>query len=579
MLRMRNSSTGPKRSRRLELEALEERALLSTLFVVRADLADGKTKFDSLAAAIPGANFGDTIQIEPNSAPGSATIPRPLIIQGDPAFGPATLPLIPSLTVEPGTASTIIQNLDLGSVTLDDGETGTTISHCLVANITEASGNFAGNGGSNTISADVITGQVILGNTSGEVTLGDQVINNNFVNSTGGIAMLFLQGADNVTIQGNTFTATAANDIPISLGDATASILNNVISLGGGPTTFPGIFIEGINGLTRAAVKDNRISSDGGVGISIFRPSTDSVLEVDVEANDLAHNGLGVRVGGDGAGSFDDFGTVNVFSGNDFHGYTASSPAIVTDDQGAKTTDGVFAEGNIFSVNNPSTVVRANAGSIDVTSPLTPNQSFVERLYEDFLQRQASFSDLNAWAGQIAKIGRSGVANDIIHSAEADARLVDQLYLQYLGRPADPGGESFWVKFLQAGHSEEDVLAGLLGSSEFYNRAQQLANLASPDDPDADFVRALYETLLGRAGSQSEISSWVVQLPSLGRAGVINEITHSLEFRTDQVANFYLVFVHRNGSTKEIQGFAQSNLDLISIEAAFAGSSEFFANG
>jgi hypothetical protein len=163
------------------------------------------------------------------------------------------------------------------------------------------------------------------------------------------------------------------------------------------------------------------------------------------------------------------------------------------------------------------------------------------------------------------------------HSAEADDRLVDQLYLQYLGRPADPGGEAFWAGLLQAGHTEEDVIARLLSSNEFFNRAPTLATTAG--DPNADFISALYESLLDRAPSAGDISAWESVLATSGRAGVVNGITHSNEFRSDQVASFYVTFLHRSGSEKEIASWVGSNLDLLSIEVGFCGSQEFFANG
>src|SRR5207244_3409325 len=108
--------------------------------------------------------------------------------------------------------------------------------------------------------------------------------------------------------------------------------------------------------------------------------------------------------------------------------------------------------------------------------------------------------------------------------------LVEELYWQYLGRAADAGGEGGWISALQNGGTEEQVIAGLCGSDEFYNRAGKRADAVTPSTPDATFARALYVSVLGRTGSTAEVSSWVSQVPMLGRAGVVTAFLSSGEY-------------------------------------------------
>src|SRR5262245_18316206 len=96
-------SPAPHRKARLLVEPVEERTLLNNRFVVPIGLpVDNATNFATVQAALamPGLAKGDTIQIQPGSAPGNVTAAAPpvanLTIQGDPA---APLAAIPQFTV------------------------------------------------------------------------------------------------------------------------------------------------------------------------------------------------------------------------------------------------------------------------------------------------------------------------------------------------------------------------------------------------------------------------------------------------------------------------------------------------
>jgi len=65
---------------------------------------------------------------------------------------------------------------------------------------------------------------------------------------------------------------------------------------------------------------------------------------------------------------------------------------------------------------------------------------------------------------------RSDVARGLLYSAEGRQDLVDALYLEYLRRSADPLGQQGFVSALQSGTPEQQVVAGLVGSPEYFNR-------------------------------------------------------------------------------------------------------------
>lgn len=96
------------------------------------------------------------------------------------------------------------------------------------------------------------------------------------------------------------------------------------------------------------------------------------------------------------------------------------------------------------------------------------------------------------------------------YSARDASRTVADWYQRYLGRQADPyaGG---WVDALRRGQDPNQVLSGLLGSDEYYDRA---------GGRPADFVRQLHEDLTGREPSQRELRHWVQQMRFQARSDV-----------------------------------------------------------
>jgi hypothetical protein len=78
--------------------------------------------------------------------------------------------------------------------------------------------------------------------------------------------------------------------------------------------------------------------------------------------------------------------------------------------------------------------------------------------------------------------------------------LVQSWYRRYLGRSVDPSGYETWVNSLYQGTPPEAVLATILASEEYYERAG-----ATPEG----FVQRLFLDLSGRRPSRGEFDHWV----------------------------------------------------------------------
>ena len=269
----------------------------------------------------------------------------------------------------------------------------------------------------------------------------------------------------------------------------------------------------------------------------------------------------------------------------------ATTETVATDASGVATSSVFTANGTVgpFAVTANVDPALATPASFALMN-LTASQSFVNALYVAFLGRDGTVPELDAWVAALPSAGRDGVVNGIMRSGEALTRVVDGLYLRLLGRAPEPVGRAGWVSALASGRlTEEQAIAGIAASPEFAARARALFP-SSP--PDAAFVEALYSLLLNRTAEAAGLAGWVSALPSLGRTRVASGIVGSAEFRAGAVRTFYgdptltpspyqpffVDLLHRPArpGQSEVSGWVNASLDLLSIEAGFAASAEFF---
>jgi streptogramin lyase len=258
---------------------------------------------------------------------------------------------------------------------------------------------------------------------------------------------------------------------------------------------------------------------------------------------------------------------------------------------GSITTSGVITElGRLPSGSQPTDVTAGgnnalwfteagnNGNTIGRFFGLSPQERAVQAMYIDALGRAGSMPELDEWASLLPAGAASltpVVASGIEGSPEARDRLAKGWYTTYLGRSAVGGEEMGWVNLLLAGQSEEQVLSGILGSTEFFNRAQ---SLIGGSDANSNFVQALYQLLPGRTGSAGEVAGWVNDLQSGARTrqGVAFGFLSSPEYRTDVVAGDYIHLLHRTGSQAEISGWVNSGFDALHIRVGIESSAEHF---
>jgi hypothetical protein len=202
------------------------------------------------------------------------------------------------------------------------------------------------------------------------------------------------------------------------------------------------------------------------------------------------------------------------------------------------------------------------------------DRAFVLGLYQSLLGRDGSSdAGVNGWVGLLkGGTARTEVATSLVHSAEYQGRLVDQLYQVCLGRAADAAGRAGWVGYLQAGGTGEELAGQLFGSAE--NQARLADNTA--------FVKSLYNTVLFRGASDAEVAGWANALGAgVSRQQVAREFLHSQEASGRAVEAIYTTYLHRQADPVGEAGFAgllqQPDGQAAKAMAAVLASEEYWA--
>ncbi|HEV3118355.1 MAG TPA: DUF4214 domain-containing protein [Gemmataceae bacterium] len=219
-----------------------------------------------------------------------------------------------------------------------------------------------------------------------------------------------------------------------------------------------------------------------------------------------------------------------------------------------------------------------NVGGSNVRLNFSPaDDIYIIKDYQAILGRTPATAEIAPWRPFLQALGPAALASALEHSLEARTRLVDGWYQTFLGRQAHNGEEQGWVHMMLAGAGEQDALAAILASPEFYNRAGTLGNSGTADQ---QFVEGLYSVLLKRSASATEVNGWLVCLHTAGARAVASGFLRSLEYRADAVAVYYTDILHRQNppSATEMLAWANSPLDLTAIRADFEASPEFYVN-
>jgi hypothetical protein len=531
-------------------------------FIVPVSQPENTSHFHRIIEALT--QSAESITIEPGASPEASDVMVTqgfVTIQGDPNVPSDILPRYNLVLLSDHIQ---LHGLQLDRLRIGAGQGDThvfanRVTNCAIVRLDEF-------GSESTFSQNTIMAAVLDGT--------NDVVSNNIFRASSGPLLEIDGGVGTIVVQ-NTFESAGSTRItaiaatPRMNGQQTAFV-NNSITVPHGL----GMFLNQLDNVdVRFNLFNNTINTgDDGTGVSMA--AADNGLSAVLEGNDFHHNAIGLSMRGNAHG---DIGTIDLGGGsllsrggNNFRGFFApanSAHAAIVLDSAAHVH--IPAQLSIFGTGVvPLSVVVPNGENvIDVTQPLSPERAFVQTVYNEVLGRTGSLVELDPWVSLLGGQGQAAVANGILHSAEALGRVVDQLYLRFLGRQSDATGRSGWIGFLQQGGTLEQVETLFLTSPEYIGHI------------DTIFVQSLYLNILGRPGSGDELTLWNNQIQSLGFADITSAFVRSPENRVNTLRLDFQAFLHRTPPVSELIPLVNTSRDLLGLEGMVLSSLEFFANG
>ncbi len=426
------------------------------------------------------------------------------------------------------------------------------------------------------------------------LTLVNMVIGNNV--SGGDAGAVFLKNA-NLNVQGSTFSDNVAGkdggavdafaDPAVTI---TTTISNTLFAHNRADGDGGALRSQGNTQLTNVTFDSNTAGNDGG-GL-FLRGFALTLTNSNVSGNVAKQDGGGAYnfdSGSVGAGSTTIANSTinnNAADSGDGGGLNAGGAiqlqvgAKIDGNRAGNKGGGVFSHTPQIAIQDAE-VVRNSAptGNPDVqvlTSsgvPLSAEELYVQTLYLNTLGRTGTKGDYDGWVSVLSSSGATAVAAGVARSPEGAAHLIGNLYLTYLGRPVDAMGVASWAPTIEAGGTVEAVTAGILGSAEFATRANALIG---GDNPNANYVQAVFQLVLLRAPSGPELTAGQSAVSSSGRSAFALGILQGNEYRTLVVTDLYFSDLKRPlaPSMSELNGWTNANLDLLTIQTLIEGAPE-----
>lgn len=200
--------------------------------------------------------------------------------------------------------------------------------------------------------------------------------------------------------------------------------------------------------------------------------------------------------------------------------------------------------GNGSGVVDPSdpalgSVTLTNVGPVSVHGPWTDKQrGWAHRATRDLLFRFADASTLDALQAQLAGgTSRASATAAIMGTDEYRGLDVDRVFIDFLRRPADPGGRAYWINSIRNGKALWRFRAQLFGSNEYFKNSGSL---------NASYVERAYGEVLGRDADPSGKAYWTAKLDAgANRGSVALQFISSPEAKRRLVDDQFLRFLDR----------------------------------
>jgi hypothetical protein len=169
-----------------------------------------------------------------------------------------------------------------------------------------------------------------------------------------------------------------------------------------------------------------------------------------------------------------------------------------------------------------------SALSAPALPPFKSVDAFTDRQFRDWAGRAPKADELASWRTRLGNDSATpeGLVDGLVGGTyAAPAAPITRLFNAYFLRLPDKSGLDYWIGRYRAGTGIKTISQNFASSQEFKQRYGNLSN--------ADFVRLVYQNVLGRQPDAAGLNHWVTQLSKgATRGSVMVGFSESSEYKT-----------------------------------------------
>ncbi len=191
--------------------------------------------------------------------------------------------------------------------------------------------------------------------------------------------------------------------------------------------------------------------------------------------------------------------------------------------------------------------------------PPASNTTFIQAVYQQLFngvpgKNTASDGEVSYWLGQLAGgLSRQQMVQQLLAGTRYLDVFIGNTYQAILGRAPQASEQATWERLLGSGFTQQNMLASLLASQEFFN------NQGGGGTPlvtqDTNWITALYNDAIGRAPFSNEVTNTLKALDTAernARYGVSQQLMSAGEYKRHLTTTVYTDLLGRSPTGNEV---------------------------
>ena len=233
-----------------------------------------------------------------------------------------------------------------------------------------------------------------------------------------------------------------------------------------------------------------------------------------------------------------------------------------------------------FNVTDGFGGIDAGLLTINVVDPVLPgcsptdskNARYICRVYLDLLGRAADPSGKAFWLRKVDRgESRVGIIRKYQTTPEYNRRVVDDVYKTFLKRNPDQGGQAFWAEKIRKGANPDEIRTQVIGSNEYFTKSGGSAS---------GFAAAIYQQITRTPATQPQIDAVVAQINAgKTRTSIAAALLATKAGDTATVQGIYERYLRRTPPGSEVTYWVnklQAGTTELKIVEATVSSNEYF---